>query len=118
MNWAALVAAALALWGWLYQPPPIVVVEESTRDNEYNISRVTHDENFCYIHVYPWNPAYDAGKIIAHEVGHCLGIPHIEQPGIMNATYEGYDFSGYDRAMFWQLYPAPYRTTVAMVTIQ
>lgn len=116
MNWAALVAAALTLWGWAF-PPNIVVLDEPVRDGVYKLARTTHDDDACYIHVYPstWAPGYDPFKIVAHEVGHCLGIPHIDNPGIMNATYEGYDFSGYDREIFWQTYPAPYRVTIGMV---
>ena len=106
MNWAALIAAALILWGWT-PSREIIVTEEPVRDNPYHISRVTYDDDYCYIHVYPWNPAYDPFKIIAHEVGHCIGLNHIDYPSIMNATYEGYEFSGYDRSEFWHHYPAP-----------
>ena len=107
MNWAALVAAALAMWGW-WPSREIVVLDEPVRDNEYKLARTSHDDDNCYIHVYSstWAPGYDPFKIIAHEVGHCIGLPHIEQEGIMNATYEGYEFSVWDRAEFLRHYPA------------
>ena len=117
MNWAVILAAALALWGWAF-PPPIVILEESERAYETSLADTTHDEHACYIHVYPstWAPEYDPFKIVAHEVGHCLSLGHHDQEGIMNGVYEGYEFSGYDRALFWWTYPAPYRVTIGMVS--
>lgn len=117
MNWVQLLAAALALWGWAF-PPPIVVLEESEPPRPGIIANVTHDDETCFIHVYPskWAPEYDPQFTITHEVGHCLSLRHIEQQGVMSEVYTpGTEFSGYDRALFWQSYPAPYRVTIAMV---
>ena len=116
MNWEALVAAAVLVWGLITWP--ITVLEETEPPRPGVLANTTFDGEICFIHVYPshWAAEYDPQFIVTHEVGHCLAIPHIDQPGIMNRFYApGTEFSGYDRAEFWHHYPAPYRIAVPMV---
>ena len=116
MNWPALVATALTLWGWAF-PPNIIVLDEPERPDAQWLAFTTFDDSACYIHVYSatWNPAYDPLKIVTHEVGHCLSLGHHDNEGIMNGVYGDYEFSVYDRMLFWRVHPAPYRVAVPMV---
>lgn len=119
MNWEALVAAALVIWGW-FAPVHITVDEHAPHEHPtWLASASLYWDGHCVIKVWPesWRPVHDPQEIITHEVGHCLGLDHIERQGIMSAIGD-YPFSGYDRAEFWRHYPAPYRVTIGMVATQ
>ena len=63
-------------------------------------------------------PAYERQwrvNILAHELGHCLGIDHSDQPGIMMLP-QVYGFSEDDGQAARAVAPMPYRATVGGVS--
>lgn len=121
MNWAAMVAVALAIWGWAF-PGAIPVVDQSDNPAYANVTSLAWADPWtqapdCVVSILPRNMTYltvpQVQNVITHEVGHCIGLEHISQPGIMYP--DAGEFSGYDRAAFWRVHPAPHRVTIAMV---
>lgn len=122
---AGLISVALAIWGvilpWVItfnvaneQPPGYeglwivayaapVTYPSDLHPSSCNITYIAPHIQDLTIH--------ELQNVTTHEVGHCLGLNHISQPGIMAPSY-GADFSGYDRLEYWRHYPAPYQLHV------
>ena len=127
MDWAALRAAALLLWGRAFLGV-ITITEDHSGDAlqaDRVIARATWrvpSDGVCSITVYlpRWEVDFNVQAIITHEVGHCLGVNHTEnQPGLMGASYEDWTaFSGYDRIAFWRVYAPPYRIGIPFLATE
>jgi hypothetical protein len=125
MNASALVAIAIALWGWI-NPTPITVATVHREGPYRNVDSQAWADRWsapgeCTITLVAENvrdlTPIDVQRIVTHEVGHCAGVDHDSQhDGIMYPDATGHDLNGYDRAAFWHLHPAPYRLTLGMVS--
>lgn len=104
-----LIAAALALWLSVgsFLAPSIVGVDgdvdpDSTAQHTY-VGEAIWIGAVCQVTV--WHSAYDLFSpaeqqtIVDHEVGHCLGLRHIPEEGIMHAVI-GDALTGADVAEF------------------
>lgn len=113
-----MVDVAIALWG-MAAPWPVFMHDETAMPAGFPpvaYAALPADHSRCDIHVVSQifagtDPVLIQG-VINHEYGHCLGLGHIEQEGLMNARGLG-AFSGWDRLEFWRHWPAPYRLFVA-----
>ena len=114
MNWSTMITIALSIWGILF--PGISVRDESNNPAYIYVTSQAWADNLtqapnCIISVLPRNMIgfsdSTVQNVITHEVGHCLGLEHISQPGLMYPDASQYPFSGYDRSEFWHHYPAP-----------
>lgn len=122
---ASMIALALALWGWILpvhidtatveDPPCTPGCTVAWATERYTIDRW---DGTCVISLtsrFEELPPAEKQTFITHEVGHCLGLDHIEHPGLMQASPLGYTFSVWDRIEFWRVHPAPYKVTFPMV---
>ncbi len=121
MNWPAMVAAALALWAWVF-PGPISVVNGDLEPAYRTVSDQAWADRWsvpgeCTITVFPsrmagW-PEHTIQNVVSHEVAHCAGVEHDSQhEGIMYPDASQYEFSGWDRINFWRVHPAPFRLAI------
>lgn len=109
---AAMIAIAAALWGMVFptqihdqfEPQPAVLTAVRASDG-------THCDIFIWSHRFYEVSQEERQRYVNHEYGHCLGLNHIDHPGIMSFNASG-EFSGWDRLEFWHHYPAPYRIIV------
>ena len=116
-----MIALALALWGW-FLPTNITYqyVDHSYDYGPYVAWAENWDTNgeHCVISIWPryWDrlPPAHQQRVIVHEVGHCLGLNHIERDSVMKGS--AFEFSVWDRVEFWRVHPAPYRTVVPMLS--
>lgn len=109
---STLIAIALSFWLSL---GAIFVPEIQTRDE--NIQRLeavpasTDILQPCIIHIYPLFYQQDYTiqlLIIEHEVGHCLGLQHIDSPGIMNLVlWPNTVFTDADKTEYYRVHPEP-----------
>ncbi len=93
--------------------PPILHGHQSA---QANVSFYGDAISFCEVRVdrEKWLALNEFGRqnVLTHELGHCLGLDHSDQPGVMmNPTF--YGFSSDDAAGIAALYP---RTTLATPT--
>ena len=115
-----LIAVALAFWGSLgtILMPNIVTIDVPA-DGHTAGALWPLEDNTCTIRLRPQFYELDANMqqlAIMHEVGHCIGLDHISEPGIMNpvltaSTHE----SPADVAEFNRVHPAaprPFRVLV------
>ena len=119
MNWMILVNIALALWGW-HGEANISVTEATDYDGPGWIAFAAIYPDSCVIGLFPsrWGSMADAQQIIDHEVGHCLGLDHIEGSGIMRARVDPDAFSPSvnDWWEFRRVHPLQRRITIPQVT--
>lgn len=68
-------------------------------------------ESGCEVRLDPvfWSAMSDYWKqnVITHELAHCIGLPHGDQPGLLSAPLF-YGFTDYDGQVARQYWPYPY----------
>lgn len=115
-----MVIAALSLWGMSNWIRPIVVTSSDTPPAQSNIlAQAGLSMGMCRIQVYDkfHEEVEDWQIVMDHEVGHCLGLNHIPQPGIMYpALGPDTQMTIYDWVEFWHHYPLPYQLRAPMLT--
>jgi len=118
----ALIAAALLLWGW-FAPLPITT-HDAREDPAYDqvTSTAWADEDVstpCEIwfgaRFYAIPDETHQIAIVAHEIGHCLGLPHATYPGIMRDASFWTTPSAEDLNALRQRYPLPVRARAASI---
>lgn len=120
------VAAALAIWASVgpFTAPTITVVEfdqdsEAVHANPGALAWANLDGDSCVITVWPEHVYHlDAAlqqAIVTHEVGHCLGLMHVQGKGLMSWNPLMYPLSDVDRAEFFRVHPLPFRAYAPMV---
>lgn len=121
MDWIAAVLAALVIWGMSNWSTPINIVSSDAPPPQASVLASTGVSTYrCGIIVYDkfhQGELVDWQIVIDHEVGHCLGLNHIPQDGIMNASYNyGEQMTIWDWVEFWHHYPLPYQLRAPMLT--
>ena len=98
-----------------------ITITHITGESYIAAAQITVGETTCSNATIIITPMFEAEtpanqqNAITHEVGHCLGLQHIDHPGIMNAY--GGELSGWDMLELWRVHPRPwYKTTLPMVT--
>jgi hypothetical protein len=121
---ATMVAIALALWAAVgpFTAPKITVEPHYTDAAYAGVTAVagTVVDDPCLIILYPkfqWLTPEMQQTVIDHEVGHCLGLEHIDPSlGIMTSTAWGTEPTAADRAEFYRVHPMQRRGVVASLT--
>lgn len=121
-----MIAIALALWATLgnfVAPPIVATVFYGTPDGAF-YGWASGDAP-CFIGLWSkyWSPLDEHGQlyVIVHEVGHCLGLPHVNGESIMSTPVipdRPLTFSPEDSAAFRVAYPLPVRGRVAMLSFE
>ena len=116
-----LISIAIAFWAAI----------GATNFPEINISYIHSDkhvasilwpleDNTCQLRIYDTFyeiDSYMQQEAITHEIGHCLGLDHIDQPGVMNAHLS--DLTAETGADVWEYYhvhPLPLLTRIPEIS--
>ena len=118
----AMVVIALALWGYVL-PMHVTVVRSDADPHGFvaftdgGLTDPAHPLDTCDILVMSRNfdqlTPHLQQNAITHEVGHCLGLQHLDVPGIMFPSV-AYDFTDADRAEYRRVHD-PLRRAFAFV---
>jgi hypothetical protein len=114
-----LIAYALALWATVGPfVAPSITVESADGNPAYAQARPSlawtngNGTDACVITI--WHLYFDQlppaaqQDVITHEVGHCLGLSHIDPAeGVMTSTAGVFPFSDADRLEFLRVHPLP-----------
>lgn len=115
-----MVAIALALWGLVWGNP-INIVSSDIAPSQPNVLASAGVSTYrCGIIVYDKfhvGEKIDWQIVVDHEVGHCIGLNHIPQEGIMNASLTPETrLTIWDWVEFWHHYPLRYGYRMGLVS--